>query len=802
MKLMKRKLLAVLLVLTTVFSMSIVTKRYQPMNVYATSNIPADALEYNGHYYYVYDMNYGWDEAKAYCESLGGYLATITSQEENDVVYQYLRDQGYESAYFGYTDEEEEGVWKWVTGEKSTYSNWSSGEPNGENPNEDYAMFYYKYTTGQWNDGDFGNSTVGRDTTFICEWGDYEQYTPTFDYVNDTWSFENPTSRIPVSAYGMFFEKSEAKSIQKAYNGTKGHCAGMVLSTMASFLGFPKANSYGNYTNLNQIKKTMRSDVTLCKAIDYINYAFAYQFAPKCAMAKELTNEDYDGIYNAVKDFEENGGEPVYISIGGEEGGHALMGLSIAEETPDCTKILVYDCNYPNKKCYLTLNGEKGRFNGWSYDLSSKINWNNSSKESRIAYIRMASDFISDYKVGYAKEKNASLLMKIKKGISGIFSYSGDNIYLDKLDDCDLDSVIPIKADTGENNSDNSMYWIDASEKPVEINDLEGNSTVSLAKGDLEISAINEGTSDISMNIDQKSVKIDGQKGSEFQIAYDVSKDYENSDISIIEGNMNKTATVKQMKDNVLVISGIKKIDVTSISKKDNSDGTSSSKEEQKVSINNADENAEYKIDKETNGSDKDIIISEDKNGDGVFETVVASTKSKKVKKINIKASSSKIAAGKKLKLTTVIVPQNATNKKLKWTTNNKKYATVNKNGVVTTNKKAGGKTVKITAQATDGSNKKATFTIKIMKGVVKKIKITGSKTVKAGKTLKLKTKITASKGANKILKWTSSNKKYATVSSSGKVKTLKAGKKKSVKITAMATDGSGKKATFTIKIK
>ena len=346
------------------------------------------------------------------------------------------------------------------------------------------------------------------------------------------------------------------------------------------------------------------------------------------------------------------------------------------------------------------------------------------------------------------------------------------------------------------------MYWIDASEKPVEINDLEGNSTVSLAKGDLEISAINEGTSDISMNIDQKSVKIDGQKGSEFQIAYDVSKDYENSDISIIEGNMNKTATVKQMKDNELVISGIKKIDVTSISKKDNSDGTSSSKEEQKVSINNADENAEYKIDKETNGSDKDIIISEDKNGDGVFETVVASTKRKKVKKINIKASSSKIAAGKKLKLTTVIVPQNATNKKLKWTTNNKKYATVNKNGVVTTNKKAGGKTVKITAQATDGSNKKATFTIKIMKGVVKKIKITGSKTVKAGKTLKLKTKITASKGANKILKWTSSNKKYATVSSSGKVKTLKAGKKKSVKITAMATDGSGKKATFTIKIK
>ena len=172
-----------------------------------------------------------------------------------------------------------------------------------------------------------------------------------------------------------------------------------------------------------------------------------------------------------------------------------------------------------------------------------------------------------------------------------------------------------------------------------------------------------------------------------------------------------------------------------------------------------------------------------------------------KVNKISFSAISTKIAAGKKIKLTTLINPQNATNKTLKWTTSNNKLATVDKNGVVTLNKKAGGKTVKITAEATDGSGKKATFTIKIMKGSVKKIKISGKKTVKAGKTLKLKAKVKAGKGANKTLKWTSSNTKYATVSS-GKVKALKAGKKKSVKITAMATDGSGKSKTVTIKIK
>lgn len=172
-----------------------------------------------------------------------------------------------------------------------------------------------------------------------------------------------------------------------------------------------------------------------------------------------------------------------------------------------------------------------------------------------------------------------------------------------------------------------------------------------------------------------------------------------------------------------------------------------------------------------------------------------------KVEKITVTAPSNKLSVGKKVKLTANI-SNDASNKSIKWTTSNKKYATVDKNGVVKFNKKAAGKTVTITAYATDGSGKKATFKIKIMKGSVKKIKITGKKTIKAGKTLSLKAKVTASKGANKKLKWTSSNTKYATVSGSGKVKALKAGKKKSVKITAMATDGSGKKATVTIKIK
>ena len=141
-------------------------------------------------------------------------------------------------------------------------------------------------------------------------------------------------------------------------------------------------------------------------------------------------------------------------------------------------------------------------------------------------------------------------------------------------------------------------------------------------------------------------------------------------------------------------------------------------------------------------------------------------------------------------------------NKNIVWSSSNPKVAAVNQRGVVTLKKKTGGKSAVITAAASDGSGVVATWKIKSMKGVVKKVTIHGAKTVKAGKKLKLRAKVTATKGANKKLQWTSSNPKYAVVSSSGKIKTMKAGKGKKVKITAMATDGSNKKKTVTIKIK
>ncbi|MCM1180997.1 MAG: Ig-like domain-containing protein [Clostridium sp.] len=171
-----------------------------------------------------------------------------------------------------------------------------------------------------------------------------------------------------------------------------------------------------------------------------------------------------------------------------------------------------------------------------------------------------------------------------------------------------------------------------------------------------------------------------------------------------------------------------------------------------------------------------------------------------KVERIKITGATKKVAPGKKITLKAEVYPENAANKAVKWTVNNSKYASVNSKGVVTTKKAGKGKKVTVTATSLEDGSIKAVYKISIMKNAVKKIKLSAKKTtLKKKQSVTIKAKFTPSKGISKELTWTSSNPKVATVNAKGKVVAKKKGK---TKITAKAKDGSGKKATITIKVK
>ena len=127
-----------------------------------------------------------WDVARANAEAaelnavpeITGHLATITSQEENDVVFGLLTA----TSWLGGSDDEVEGVWRWVTGPEAgqqfwqglaggtpvngSYENWAPGEPNQFFGPANPENFAHLRADGLWND-----LPRDRNLNYIIEWG-------------------------------------------------------------------------------------------------------------------------------------------------------------------------------------------------------------------------------------------------------------------------------------------------------------------------------------------------------------------------------------------------------------------------------------------------------------------------------------------------------------------------------------------------------------------------------------------------------------------------------------------------------
>lgn len=136
----------------------------------------------NGHYYEIGSNNSDIDfmTAKANAENstylgINGYLATITTQSENDFLYKKLQSDSWIGGSDNFTminaalgtnkynnQSESEGHWYWITGPESgtnfynngtstTYSNWSPQQPDNALGNENFTEIF-STGGGKWND--------------------------------------------------------------------------------------------------------------------------------------------------------------------------------------------------------------------------------------------------------------------------------------------------------------------------------------------------------------------------------------------------------------------------------------------------------------------------------------------------------------------------------------------------------------------------------------------------------------------------------------------------------------------------
>lgn len=162
---------------------------------------------------------------------------------------------------------------------------------------------------------------------------------------------------------------------------------------------------------------------------------------------------------------------------------------------------------------------------------------------------------------------------------------------------------------------------------------------------------------------------------------------------------------------------------------------------------------------------------------------------------LKLNKHSIRINIGQTYKLKKTVWTNNTKKPGVRFTSKNKRIATVGKTSGKIKGKKVG--STVITAKTTD-KKAKAKCRVTVIR------RITGIKLNKTyavcyiGRTLKLKATVKPKKASIKKLKWTSSNKRVATVQSNGRVTGISEG---SVYITAKAKDGSNKYARCYVKV-
>ena len=139
---------------------------------------------FNGHAYAVKRVNMNWLDAEAYCESVGGHLATITSAEEEEFIYkEFFENAKLPNIFFLGTIVKKGQDYKWITGEEYHYASWMERRTD-DNRFYEWANSYAALR------GRYGILFSSKELVdhfdplkweqfYVCEWDNYDFLTDT-----------------------------------------------------------------------------------------------------------------------------------------------------------------------------------------------------------------------------------------------------------------------------------------------------------------------------------------------------------------------------------------------------------------------------------------------------------------------------------------------------------------------------------------------------------------------------------------------------------------------------------------------
>lgn len=194
-------------------------------------------------------------------------------------------------------------------------------------------------------------------------------------------------------------------------------------------------------------------------------------------------------------------------------------------------------------------------------------------------------------------------------------------------------------------------------------------------------------------------------------------------------------------------------------------------------------------------GSVSITATSLDTSSSSAKKATVKMTVQQAVTSITLTESDVLINNGKSVSVKAAVYPEDASSKKLEWTSSNPNVAVYSSsNGAI---QAKGNGSCTITVSAVDGSGISASCNVKVIT-MVTGLKFEASKqTVREGGTISVRPKISPENPSNSKLTWTSSNRSVATVEN-GIVKGIKGG---DCTITCTTTDGSNITASYSLHV-
>ena len=501
-----KKSFAVLLTLLTVVCIMPISSRA------VTTDIPSDAVEFNGHYYYAFDEGKTWTEAKEKCEVIGGHLVTITTQEEQEIVESIIKN-GTKSCYWlGGTDETAEGQWKWITGEEFKYTHWAKDMPDNF-LTENYLMMFKEphprrsgNTFGLWND--LKEDCTCKDTPFfrkdgfgfICEW-EKKTVPSWYEFNRDSYGFRNFGTEIDKKYFYLMFGVPIGYSLWKTRHNAGGLCFGMAYTTASILNSKPSTDNLRENFLLDSPIKIGLSNMTV---EDYIKYAHIYQFGIQCKLGEKKT--DAKTLYDEVKkclDRDEIG-ITIELRLNDNSDAHQVLAIGI-----DGNNILIDDPNNTYNLARLRVNDDG------SWYFTGLPGWNDTN-----CSLSINTDFTQPYwRLSFGLANNKRSTAKVGNVTEC------ENALLTVSNECNIGTtdIAEILAEAnGENEQSTAkQYWL-LSDKSVTVSSTSnGANEFSLAGSEFVVGASVNDNSEVTLTADEKNdVKIKSVEGNAYSVSF------------------------------------------------------------------------------------------------------------------------------------------------------------------------------------------------------------------------------------------------------------------------------------------